>query len=191
MNCRPRGRARIRLCSSKSAAGSAEKPSSIGPRAFPGKQPLKSPLKIVLDTNVVLDWLVFRNPGVDALALAIEGSDVVWIGSEATRAELGHVLVHGRFSGLGGRSIGAEELMAVVDRHLQQVRQPALLPCPRYRCSDPSDQKFIDLALGQQARWLLTRDRALLKLARKVAASGLSISVPERWQPSSAGLAPT
>jgi hypothetical protein len=62
------GRARIRLCSSKSAAGSAEKPSSIGARRFLGKLRLNAPLKIVLDTNVVLDWLVFGNPGVSAVA---------------------------------------------------------------------------------------------------------------------------
>jgi hypothetical protein len=42
---------------------------------------------------------------------------------------------------------------------------------------------FIDLALSQGARWLLSRDRALLKLARKAAVSGLLIQTPEAWRP--------
>ena len=32
----------------------------------------------VLDTNVALDWLVFRSPGVANLAAAIEANELRW-----------------------------------------------------------------------------------------------------------------
>jgi len=36
------------------------------------------------------------------------------------------------------------------------------------RCEDPDDQKFLELAWHAGARWLVTRDKALLKLASKM-----------------------
>jgi predicted nucleic acid-binding protein len=40
---------------------------------------------------------------------------------------------------------------------------PASLP----RCRDPHDQKFLELALAAQADALVTKDQALLELARR------------------------
>jgi hypothetical protein len=43
---------------------------------------------------------------------------------------------------------------------------------------------FIDLALGVGARWLLSRDKAVLKLNRKAfALRGCSIIRPQDWGP--------
>ena len=55
-------------------------------------------------------------------------------------------------------------------------------PAPRLTCSDPDDQVFIDAALAHGARWLATRDRALLKLRRKALARGLGIVRPGDWR---------
>ena len=68
----------------------------------------------------------------------------------------------------------------------EQLAQPAeLVPLAgaagRMRCTDGDDQKFIDLALGHGARWLLSRDRAVLKLARRARPLGLSVLTPETW----------
>ena len=51
----------------------------------------------------------------------------------------------------------------------------------RFRCTDADDQKFIDLAIEHRARWLVSRDRAVLKLARRAAPLGLGIVTPARW----------
>ena len=149
---------------------------------------LIAPLKIVLDTNVVLDWFVFRNPGVAAVAGAVEQDRIQWIGSPETLAELRHVLQH---APLAGRQFGVEQVLTSAMSLMKLAVVPEPLPLTRWRCSDPSDQKFIDLAVATQARWLLTRDRAVLKLARKTAQSGLLIQVPERWQPDAAALPTT
>jgi len=51
----------------------------------------------------------------------------------------------------------------------------------RMRCTDPDDQKFIDLAMQIGAGTLLSADRAVLRLARHGRALGLEIATVERW----------
>jgi predicted nucleic acid-binding protein len=59
-----------------------------------------------------------------------------------------------------------------------QLSGPGLL-----HCSDPDDQQFLDLARVAGARWLLSRDRAVLRLTRAAARLNLRITVPEGWSP--------
>lgn len=132
----------------------------------------------MLDTNVVLDWFVFRNPGVAPLVQAIESGRLHWLSCTEMQAELGHVLAHGTF---GGHLVDAERVLTSSRTHCTWAALPSGLPAHRLRCSDVSDQMFIDLALEYGADWLLTRDRALLKLARKAALRGLRIRPPEAW----------
>ena len=50
------------------------------------------------------------------------------------------------------------------------------------RCVDPDDQKFLELALAVGARWLLSKDKELLKLDRRVCSAGLfRILRPQDW----------
>ena len=144
-----------------------------------GKLPLTIALCAVLDTNVVLDWLVFANPDVRGLSLAIQAGHMRWLQCAAMRAELAHVLANAR---LGDRCVDAEQVLTLADRFAVAVEDPPSQSLTRLRCSDESDQIFIDLALRHQVRWLLTRDRALLRLARKVAPLGLLVQVPEAWR---------
>ena len=135
------------------------------------------PPAAVLDTNVLLDWLVFGNPAVLPLAAALQAGRLRWMATEAMREEMGCVLQRG----IGGRWAVDDAAWRVAwGRHAELVPAPvAALHVPR--CSDPDDQKFIDLALGLPARWLLTRDRALLKLARPARRFGVEVLTPERW----------
>ena len=133
----------------------------------------------VLDTQVVLDWLVFRDPQVAALARAIESGCLRWLASEAMRAELEHVL---------DRGVGAAwhpdrgAIAATFGRLARLVAPVAPLP-PVLRCTEPADQMFIDLALSAGARWLFSRDRALLRLDRRGRARGVAVLRPADWQP--------
>lgn len=142
----------------------------------------------MLDTNVVLDWFVFRDPATRTLAEAIERGHVVWLSCAEMRAELQLVLRH---LPLGGRSFDPELVLTSWDRLSRPCRLATVLPPMRMRCSDPKDQMFIDLALAQGARWLLTHDRALLKLARRAGQQGLLIQPPKTWSLADAGPAPT
>jgi predicted nucleic acid-binding protein len=134
---------------------------------------------IVLDTNVVLDWLLFEDPSSAPLAAAILRRQVRWIATAAMRDELADVLRRGLAA---KRNADPAAVLAGWDLQSEVLAEPA--PLARgltLRCSDPDDQKFLDLARAANARWLLSRDRAVLRLARRAAAVGLSITIPERW----------
>jgi uncharacterized protein len=125
-------------------------------------------LRLVLDTNVWLDWLVFAEPSLAPLKAAVaEGRAEILIDA-ACEAELERVLAYD----LGKHTIDAARQAAClaecrrIARPLgsdQKFRTPNVLP----RCPDPGDQIFLEAALAAQADYLVTRDRELLGLARR------------------------
>jgi uncharacterized protein len=141
-------------------------------------QSLRLPL-LVLDTNVVLDWLVFNNPSSRAFTQAIESGGVRWIVNDALRDELAHVLARG----VVARWQPDIDALWRTWNHLSTASNllPATGAPGRPRCTDTDDQKFIDLALDVGASWLLSRDRAVLKLARSAHQLGLRILKPEQF----------
>ena len=50
--------------------------------------------RLVLDTNVWLDWLVFRDPGVEPLKSAVAAGHAEILIDEACEAELARVLAY-------------------------------------------------------------------------------------------------
>jgi uncharacterized protein len=145
--------------------------------ALLGKLPLTSATPtVVLDTNVVLDWLLFDDPRVAALAETIVQGGAIWLGTMAMREELAHVLDRGLAQ---QRRVATVTLLARWDAHATVADTPAPHPL---RCTDADDQKFVDLSFAAPTRWLVTRDRALLRLARRAALLGLAILTPERWR---------
>lgn len=131
---------------------------------------------VVLDTNVVLDIWWFRDPGAAGLARAVETGGLEWIASAPMRIELVDVLGRPSFTASEGR---AATVLASFDRWAR-VWAGELTAAP-WRCVDADDQIFIDLALTAGARWLFSRDRALLDLARGARARGCDILQPAQW----------
>jgi predicted nucleic acid-binding protein len=148
--------------------------------ALPPKAAQQLPHRAVLDTQVVLDWLVFHDPSCAALALAVARGSLRWLTSQAMRAELEHVLDRGVAAAWGPDRVAIAQAF---DRHAQTVL-PSVPPGQTLRCTDPDDQIFIDLALASGAEWLFTRDRALLRLARRARERGLTVLRPVNWEPS-------
>ena len=133
----------------------------------------------VLDTNVVLDWLLFGNPQCAALQRALTTAGLRWVATAEMRDELTHVLGRGH---LDRWQPDLVLLGAQWEKYCVEVPTPPPASlATRLRCTDADDQKFIDLALACGARWLLSRDRAVLKLARKAQARGLIIQTPGAW----------
>jgi predicted nucleic acid-binding protein len=134
---------------------------------------------LVLDTNVVLDWLVFRNPSSAPLAMGLASGQWQWLVTRAMRDEFAHVIAR---ADLARWTIDAAAAQAQWDRRAVECDPPAALgETERLRCTDPDDQKFIDLAIARRAAALLTRDRAVLRLAARARGLGVLIATPERW----------
>src|SRR6185436_10419967 len=124
--------------------------------------------RIVLDTNIWLDWLVFMDLSVLYLKNAVaEGRAEIFIDA-ACESELERVLAYD----LARHTLDAEAqaaCLAECRRIAQRIDTPApeaerkLLP----RCADPDDQKFLELALAARADALITKDHKLLELARR------------------------
>ena len=110
-----------------------------------------APPPLVLDTNVVLDLLVFEDPAVAGLRRALEDASVAWLATEAMRAELERVLTYPRIATrLVRHGTSATDVLANYNR-LARSRPPA--PAAAIRCSDHDDQIFIDLAVAHGAIW--------------------------------------
>lgn len=129
----------------------------------------------VLDTNVLLDWWVFRDPRGARWRDEVLAGRIRWLACPRMRLEFERQL--GR-TVLARWSPDAAAALAGFDTHARPLPDPPPAP-PTLRCRDGDDQVFIDLALSGGARWLLTHDRDLLALARRARRLGLEILKPE------------
>ena len=149
------------------------------PRSRPGS-PLCSavPDWVVLDTNVLLDLLVFGDARARLLGLALADGRLRALATAPMLDELADVLLR-PFVAPWCSDVGA-----VLDRaralcHL--VEGVPVTPTPAPRCADPDDQKFIDLAWAWPTAWLFSRDRTLLALARPALRRQLRVLTPAAW----------
>ena len=132
----------------------------------------------VLDTQVVMDWLVFRDRSCLSLSLAVMQSRLNWCTTAKMYNELVHVL--GR-----GVAIAWRPNLAMIaqsfERHAHVLKMEP--PSARHllRCRDSDDQMFLDLAIAVKARWLFSRDRAVLALAGRAREHGIEIISPLTW----------
>ena len=134
--------------------------------------------RIVLDTNVCLDLFVFADPRWAPLLADLESGAVEAVTREDCRAEY-LVVLHYKHLPLDehSRPASAARFDALI-KVVAPAPKLVLLPV----CSDRDDQKFLEVARDAGVDILVTKDKALLKLARKTAQAGLfRIMVPEAW----------
>lgn len=129
-------------------------------------------LRLVLDTNIWLDWLVFDDPGVVAIKTAVAAGGAEIFITPACEQELERVLTYPMRKASLDTSVqqGCLERFRRVTRRfdaaaLPQDTEPADHKLPV--CKDPDDQKFLELARDCRAGWLVTKDRDLLVFARR------------------------
>ncbi len=126
---------------------------------------------IVLDTNIVLDLLVFDDPATQPLRDALQSQALQWIATAPMREELARVLAYPQIvPRLAYYGLDAADVLAAFDR---QARLVEVAPAAAMRCKDPDDQKFIDLAVTHRAR-LLSKDHAVLRLKKRLSAQGVN-----------------
>ena len=136
---------------------------------------------IVLDTNVWLDLLLFEDARAAPLLAALLAGRVTALSTQPMLDELADVLSRPFAS---GKAVAPDTVPAralALCRLVDGARPAHHCALNAPRCSDPDDQKFIDLAWAWPAAWLISHDRALLALARPAKARGLAIVTPAGW----------
>lgn len=140
------------------------------------------PERIVIDTNVCLDLFVFRDPRWEVLHKALHARTVEAITRDDCRMEWLAVL---SYTHLPLDEASRPRALAEFDALIGCVRIADLtqrLDFPLPICKDPDDQKFLEVARDAGAQVLITKDKALLKLAKRTARAGLfNILSPEAW----------
>jgi uncharacterized protein len=142
--------------------------------------------RLVLDTNVWLDWLVFNDAGVAPIRDAVaRGAACVFI-STACETELARVLgytLSGRVLDMPAQAGALAQCRAIA----QPVNSAADTAVPHDitelpRCADADDQMFLELARDCGAHALVTKDGDLLALAaRKVRPLPFRILTPRAF----------
>lgn len=124
------------------------------------------PRPMVLDTNVVLDMLIFDDPHIPPIRELVAKGEVRWIADQTQRIELERVLHYSQIAprvAFYGKT--PEGVMAAFDATVEYVAEA---PKIRFTCTDPDDQHFLDLASQHQAL-LVSKDKAVLKQRKRVA----------------------
>ena len=137
---------------------------------------------LVLDTNIVLDLLVYEDPETAALRQQLADPATRWLATTGMREELIRVLGYPPIvKRLSANTTAAQTVLNQFDQRTEIV--PAAPKAP-YTCKDADDQQFIDLAVAHQA-CLLSKDAAVLCMARRLV--GLGVAVVKVWPPAQGG----
>ena len=132
-------------------------------------------LRLVLDTNVWLDWLVFDDAEVAPLKVAVAAGHAEILIDAACESELASVLAY-RLRKKVLTACAQAACMAECRRVAHMLESADALPRPNATpspadalpvCRDADDQKFLELARDCGADFLVTKDLMLLELARR------------------------
>jgi putative PIN family toxin of toxin-antitoxin system len=133
---------------------------------------------LVLDTNVVLDLFVYEDPATQPLRAVLTEPKTQWLATPGMREELRRVLAYPQVvARMRVQGLSADTVLAAFDARVQMVDSAPKAP---YTCKDGDDQKFIDLAMAHTAV-LLSKDKAVLSMARRLARQG--VRVDRQWLP--------
>lgn len=141
-------------------------------------------MKLVLDTNIVLDWLVFRDASLAGLQSPLDAGRVELITHAPAIDELRRVLTYAHLK------LAPDRQQQILEQYLSQTRPGALpegfdldnlkLPATFPHCSDRDDQHFLALAYHERADALVSKDRAVLKLRKRARKFGVTILDPRQ-----------
>jgi uncharacterized protein len=136
------------------------------------------PRRVVLDTNVLVSLYVFADSRFAPLRANMEGGAWQAISNDACFEEFRRVLAYPMFALSEERQQDA--LTAYAGKVARIDGPPPSSATSLPRCKDRDDQKFLELARDGAADWLVTADKALLRLARRDRLRGLfRILTPE------------
>jgi predicted nucleic acid-binding protein len=128
--------------------------------------------RLVLDTNVILDLVVFKDPSAEPIRLLLDAKLVDAVRTPASMAELIDVIGRPAFK------LSPEDQEAIVqawEASSRQLENTAIEPAP-FTCRDPDDQVFINMAYSLRPALLLSKDLRVLELRAIAKHHGVEIS---------------
>ena len=135
-----------------------------------------APFRCVLDTNVVLDWLVFNEPLLDGLRVGVRDGTIIVLTHAAASDELCRVLGYSKLK------LDAARQEVIFDAYRAQTAtvsdildERSNLPPGFPRCQDRDDDHFLALTYRAKADALVSKDRAVLKLSKRAQKFGVRI----------------
>ena len=126
---------------------------------------------IVLDTNILLDILVFEDVSILELKESILSGLVIAWTREEILDEFKEVISREHFS----LELEHQNRLIQLAREFHQIDNTPIVPPAPFRCADPDDQIFLDLALKMAPCLLLSKDNEVLKLKKQAANYGVFI----------------
>ncbi|MBP3981797.1 MULTISPECIES: putative toxin-antitoxin system toxin component, PIN family [unclassified Acidovorax] len=124
---------------------------------------------LVLDTNIVLDLLLFADAAVAPVRALLDAQRLCWVATPPMRDELARVLAYPQIAPrLAFYGLTAS---ALLQSYEAQVRWVDVAPRVAAVCKDADDQHFIDLAVAHRAI-LLSKDKAVLCMRKRLLALG-------------------
>jgi uncharacterized protein len=139
--------------------------------------------RVVLDSNVWIDILVFDDPHTRPIAAALAENRLDAVIDARCLAELARVLDYPQFVRYAvdkeaalAQVAGWTTMIAPAD----EIAAGETVPRPLPKCRDRDDQKFLELADRAGAAWLVSKDRELLRMAKRIARDfGFTIGLPD------------
>ena len=127
---------------------------------------------VVLDTNILLDIFVFDDERAIHLKKVLFDKTRHFVASQKTIEEFADVISRPLFK-------LDEEAQAAILAQWQSIAEQRddsnLAPAP-WKCQDPDDQIFLDLAYQLRPTILISKDNAVLQIARKAASEDILIT---------------
>lgn len=161
--------------SSQAATGARH----TGAPVFIPPLPAERPPRVVFDTNVLLSLFVFADSRFAPLRAEVDAGRWLALSNARCLGEFRRVLAYPMFKLEPEQQEAA--LAAYAGLATMVDAPPAEDAVTLPKCRDKDDQKFLELARDGQADWLVSADKALLKMARRDKLKGLFyILTPEK-----------
>jgi putative PIN family toxin of toxin-antitoxin system len=128
--------------------------------------------RLVLDTNVILDLLVFKDPSAEPIRLLLDTKQVDAVRSEASMLELIDVIQRPIFK------LSREEQKMILQawESVTRLLENSAIESAPFTCRDVDDQVFLDMAYSLRPALLLSKDLRVLELQATAQRHGIEIS---------------
>jgi putative PIN family toxin of toxin-antitoxin system len=128
--------------------------------------------RLVLDTNVILDLLVFQDPAAEVVRMALDAKLVDAVRTEESMLELIDVIQRPAFK------LSREEQEIILQAWESNTRllENTVIEDAPFTCRDLDDQVFINMAYSLRPALLLSKDLRVLELQTIAKRHGIEIS---------------